>query len=400
MRFKLYFCCVSFAISLIVAGNTSFAQIEDTRPEYSALEFLQRQLRAHPPKLDVPRNARLVPKWQKNASKRLRELLRVDASRPIPLNPRITETSKRDGYRIERIIISTEEFTDVPALLLVPDGVSALKPAPAVLCIPGNVPGGKDEVAGETSNPEAVRGLKIYKDDFARQLVQRGFVALVIDLRNHGERKYHSSKDLYGLNNSAEMMELINSNALMMGRTFFGLNLFDLIRSLDYLESRPDVKRKAIGCAGFSLGGNLAAWLAALDRRIKVVALEGNWSSWRRLALRDINSDKYKNGDKPLHFMPHMSYQVVPDFFTELDMNLSIAATTPTPMIISFEYDNWQFEGIEEARTDTEPIRRAYSGYGAGENLKLEFVGGPHQWRADVILPWFTEKLRRLSRKK
>ena len=34
-------------------------------------------------------------------------------------------------------------------------------------------------------------------------------------------------------------------------QTFFGLNLFDARRALDYLETRPEVQKNALGCAGY-----------------------------------------------------------------------------------------------------------------------------------------------------
>jgi len=81
-----YCYCIIFIFSLFFLGKVAFAQIKETKPEYSEFEFLQQQIRHNPPKLDVPQNLKLVPKWQKTASKRLRELLRIDSSKPVPLN--------------------------------------------------------------------------------------------------------------------------------------------------------------------------------------------------------------------------------------------------------------------------------------------------------------------------
>ncbi len=386
-------CCLAAILGSFAGARSAYSQTIETNLEYSEFEFIRQQILDNPPKLDVPHDPKLVKNWQKAASQKFRELLRVDKSIAVPLNSRIVETAKRDGYRIERIIFSSEKFADVPAIVLIPDGVTAENPAPAVLTIHGTIGGAKDEVAGETSNPAAARGLEIYGDDYGRQLVKMGFITITIDLRNFGERKFRTGDDKYDLNTSRTALRSIGLNALFNGRTYFGENVFDLMRAIDYLETRPDVKKDSIGCVGFSMGGNLAAWTAALDRRIKAVAIAGNWSSWRRLAARDLDSDKYQNAGKPIHFLPHMTYQVIPDFFTEMDMNISIAVTAPTPMIMAFEYENWQFEDLKEAKQDTEPITRAYKGFGAQEDLKIEFVKGKHHWRKE-ILPWFTDKLR------
>ncbi len=47
------------------------------------------------------------------------------------------------------------------------------------------------------------------------------------------------------------------------GRLLMGERLWDLIRCVDYLESMPEVDRSRIGCAGLSLGGEMAMWLGA-----------------------------------------------------------------------------------------------------------------------------------------
>ena len=49
--------------------------------------------------------------------------------------------------------------------------------------------------------------------------------------------------------------------------------IWDGIRGLDYLTSRPEVDPKRIGCVGNSGGGTLTAYIAALDPRVSVAAI-------------------------------------------------------------------------------------------------------------------------------
>ena len=49
---------------------------------------------------------------------------------PCPLNARVLKTDKKDGYRIETIRYDAEPDDAIPALLLVPDDVTAARPAP------------------------------------------------------------------------------------------------------------------------------------------------------------------------------------------------------------------------------------------------------------------------------
>ena len=56
------------------------------------------------------------------------------------------------------------------------------------------------------------------------------------------------------------------------GYTPAGVETWNAIRALDYLETRPDVDRTRIGMTGRSGGGAYTWWVAALDDRIKVAA--------------------------------------------------------------------------------------------------------------------------------
>lgn len=54
-----------------------------------------------------------------------------------------------------------------------------------------------------------------------------------------------------------------------------GERLWDLMRSVDYLESLSEVDPQRIGCAGLSLGGEMAMWLGAMDTRIQATVSSG-----------------------------------------------------------------------------------------------------------------------------
>ncbi len=387
-------------IGRALAADGSPAKAPETPPEYSVFAYLQRQLAENPPRLQVPGNATAVRAWQQEMGSRLAQILGLDVSKPVPLRPRVIATYQRYGYKLEHVVFSSEIGADVPAYVLIPDGVDRDHRGPAVLCLQGVVPGGKDELAGEMEhNPAAAAGIKRFHDDFARQFARAGLVALAIDLRFDGERAYHSAQDPFGLNERLPAIALATKYAQMNGQSFFGLNLFDARRALDYLETRPEIVPGAIGCAGFSLGSTLAAWLATIDRRVGAVALEGSWPSWRRLALRSLQDGTHVQNGKPTHWMVASSYQSLPGFLREMDLNLTVAAVAPTPMMLSYESDTpWVYADQAEAERDILPVRQAYAAFGATENLKVMHVNGGHYWRPESIVPWMTDRLRILAR--
>ena len=51
--------------------------------------------------------------------------------------------------------------------------------------------------------------------------------------------------------------------------------LWDLFRSVDILQSRPEVDRERIGVGGLSMGGEWTMWIAACDERLKAAVVSG-----------------------------------------------------------------------------------------------------------------------------
>jgi dienelactone hydrolase len=380
------------------ADESGGAVKPDTPPQLSFIDYLQRRLASERPLLDFPDDPALVPEWKKQVASRLRSILGVDLSVPAPLNPRLIEVRQRDGYRVEHIVFTSEVGVDVPAFVLIPDGVSPSRPAPAVLCLQGMVPGGKNELTGETEgDPAAEAGIALYRDDFARQFAREGYITLSIDMRYDGERTYHAASDPFGLNERGEANQVAINMATLLGQSFYGFNLFDAQRALDYLESRDDVMHHAIGAAGFSFGSQLSAWLASMDERIKLVALEGNWGSLRRLGIRSFKNNQDAKDGRRMHQMAKSTYQFLPGFLRYLDLHLTIAAVAPTPMVVAFETGRWQYHSKEDADHDIAPIKGAYAAFNKPENLHLVQVTGDHYWRADIIVPWFNDRMREIA---
>jgi dienelactone hydrolase len=57
---------------------------------------------------------------------------------------------------------------------------------------------------------------------------------------------------------------------LRKGRVLWGMMVYDALRGLDYLLTRPEVDASRVATLGMSMGSTMAWWVAALDERIKV----------------------------------------------------------------------------------------------------------------------------------
>ena len=76
---------------------------------------------------------------------------------------------------------------------------------------------------------------------------------------------------------------IIGTQCLLTGTHIAQYTIWDGIRALDYLLSRPEVDAKRVGCTGNSGGGTHTAYLSGLDDRIQVAAPSCYITSWRRM---------------------------------------------------------------------------------------------------------------------
>lgn len=172
-----------------------------------------------------------------------------------PLNARVTGTIRRDGYRIEKIVYESFAQHHVTTNLYIPDGKG---PFPAVLLFCGH--------------EDAAKATESYQKT-AILFAKNGFVVFVIDPISQSER--HQLTDSTGkllTRGGTTEHTLINASSNMVGTSAAAYELWDNVRGLDYLVTRPEVDTTRIGCTGNSGGAIQAIYFAAYDHRIKVIA--------------------------------------------------------------------------------------------------------------------------------
>ncbi|SOD97451.1 dienelactone hydrolase family protein [Spirosoma fluviale] len=179
---------------------------------------------------------------------------------PVPLQPNLRETTQKDGYRIESITYQVGPGDRVPALILVPDHVTATRPAPGIAVWHqhnGEYHLGKSEPAGLAGNP---------MHHTAVALVREGYVVLCPDALCFEERQ-----DPTGKLKGGDYERFAFLYQVVRGRSMAWQNVLEMHRAIDYLAGRPEVIPSRIGCYGHSMGST-HAWLAApLDTRLKCV---------------------------------------------------------------------------------------------------------------------------------
>ncbi|GIU88679.1 MAG: hypothetical protein KatS3mg009_3194 [Acidimicrobiia bacterium] len=298
--------------------------------------------------------------WRERVRRRLGELVGPWPER-VPPDLEVRAEHRHEGHRREEVVFDSERFMSVPANLLVPDGRDA--PGPAVLAVHGHGLD-KDSVCGVGPAPEAPRA------DYARQLVRRGFVVLAPDLRGFGER----ADTMLGRLDTADLAADVVQHhfdcdwplvcAVMAGVSPLAQNLHDLRCALDVLAAHPLVDPGRIGVAGWSYGGTLALFLAALDERVRAAVVSSFFSSWRAA-----------------HAVPWnmCGSQVLWGMLGRIE-HLDVAAlVAPRALAIESSEDDVMFPAAV-ARAEVARLRRVYRHLGAPDALVHDVVAGDHAW--------------------
>ncbi|NPV08475.1 MAG: prolyl oligopeptidase family serine peptidase [Anaerolineae bacterium] len=222
------------------------------QPLVQSLEMLgQRQATADS---QVRRQLRTTTDFEEYRDKVRRNLWEVLGGMPerTSLDPRLVGMLERDGYRIEKVIFESRPRFYVTALVYVPTG--GKPPFPAVLRPLGHYPQGKATYYG--GGPE-VQGHCI-------ALARKGYVVLTFD--PYGQLERGSYFDPRSGNNHF----IQGTQGILTGMHLGQHYLWDAVRALDYLVSRPEVDAQRLCVTGTSGGGTQTVYLAAVDERLAV----------------------------------------------------------------------------------------------------------------------------------
>ena len=211
-----------------------------------------------------------------------------------------------------------------------------------------------------------------------KELAQRGFIGVAIDGRYHGERA-QASKGA-----AAYVAAILNTYRTGKEHPFLYDTVWDVMRLIDYLETRADVDPRRIGLMGFSKGGMETYLTAAVDPRVAVAipcigvqsfrwALENNaWQSRVETFQAAINSAAKDEGVTEINaeFVRRFYDRVVPGIFDQFDGPEMLPLIAPRPLLI--------INGDSDARTPlpglkecTERARQAYREKRAEDRFEL-----------------------------
>lgn len=233
------------------------------------------------------------------------------------------------------------------------------------ICPHGHQGAGAASVAGVAGVPAVDDAVRKFNYDYGLRLARMGYVAVCPDARGWGYRRDWKGQ---GDDENNYLRGTCLNQARMaepLGLTVAGLNVWDNMRLIDYLATRGDIAMDDLGCFGFSGGGYMTLYLAALDPRVRKAFVSGYL---------------YGVGDSLLHLNGNCSCNYTPGLWRLLDMGDIASLIAPCPLLVqSCEEDHLNgSRGLKNVGEQLEIVRDAYKLLGRRDGLRHEVCPGEH----------------------
>jgi len=274
----------------------------------------------------------------------LREMLGLE---PMPerteLHAEVTGRADHEQFTVENVHFQSRPGLYVTGNLYIPKGLT--KPAPTILYVCGHGNVKKDGIS---------YGAKASYQHHGGWFARNGYVCLTIDTLQLGE--------IEGIHHGTHRYDMWWW--LCRGYTPAGVEAWNCIRSLDYLQTRPEVDGERIGVTGRSGGGAYSWWIAALDERIKAAVPVAGITD-----LQNHVVDGCVEGHCDCMFMVNTH---------RWDYAQVAALVAPRPLLITNTDKDRIFplDGVERVHWQ---VRKIYDLYNAGDKLGLQISEGPHK---------------------
>lgn len=265
-----------------------------------------------------------------------------------PLNAKTVAVIPRQGYRIEKVLFESLPGVYVTGLLYLPDDAAFPGPRPAFALTCGHSNNGKGSADYQRACVIAARA---------------GIASLIYDPMEQGERSQTKrGPGVCGGHNR------IGVNAMLLGWSMARFRIWDAMRALDYLASRPEIRADRLGMMGNSGGGTMTSLVMALDPRLRAAAPSCYLTSLREACEHIGAQDAEQNIFGQLAFgLNHAGY---------------ILLRAPMPVLVCCCHDDmFTFKGtMDTFRT----VHAAVDSLGWAERFAMADVPGPHGWKESI----------------
>jgi dienelactone hydrolase len=296
---------------------------------------------------------------------RMRQLLHLPHEKTAP-KVEVLQKSEDQGIALEDIKFQADRDNWVPAIVAKPRAAS--QPLPAIICLPGTS-GTRQHLV------DPILQLSQFpRTGWARALAAQGYVTISLDYRGSQARDQNIYTDAV--------------RAQLEGGSYMGQLVHEVLRAVDYLQTRPDVDRTRIGVTGFSLGGAMAWYAAAADPRLTVVVpVCGGVGTYDALL-----GNQKKTSYHSQYFYPAGFLKLFPG-----DQGEVFASLAPRAVLIVGR-DQDQGMPVEGLRKLEQEVKAAYSKRGAPDRFDVHITAGEHTYTNemfDQVKAWFGRFLKR-----
>ncbi len=318
-----------------------------------------------------PGTRRQTELWQKKLTAKVTELLGGFPKQRTPLDSKTLEVRDFPGYTREKFVFESRPGMPVLGYRLLPK--SAKPPVATAICIPGHGRGVDDLVGIDPEGKDRTEKV-FYEFDFAIQAVEQGLAAVAIEPIGFGCRRDARNK-AKGLEQKA--CEPVAGAALLLGQTMLGWRVWDVMRTVDWIETRPELDARRVGCIGISGGGTCTLFSAALEPRIKAAMVSGYLNTFRSSIMS----------------IGHCIDNYVPGILNWAEMYDVAGLIAPRPLFSEAGEVDAIFP-IAASVESFKKVKTIYEVFGAGAEAQQETFNGPHSFWGKKGLPFMAEKLR------
>ena len=307
--------------------------------------------------------------WQRDLRAKIAELVGAFPGERTPLHAQTLEVREYPAYRREKFVFESRPGVWVLGYLLTP---KTRGPFAAVIAIPGHGRG-VDDIVGidEHGRDRTVKGP--YEYDYAVQIVEHGMAAVAIEPMAFGCRRDAITK-AKGLGASA--CQPAAGSALLLGQTMLGWRVYDTMRTIDWIATRPELDATRAGCLGCSGGGTCTLFTAALDTRVRSALVSSSLNTFRDSIMS----------------VSHCIDNYVPGILNWAEMYDVAGLVAPRPLFAEGGLDDDIFP-IAATRASFDRVKKVYEAFGAAGRTELEVFDGPHGFWGKRGLPFLAQHL-------
>ncbi len=342
---RILICVLIFAALRPIEADDQPAAVDTSRGDALLAEYFEREVS----RIEESTFADIetLEDWTSRREEYHRQMMYMLGLNPLPektdLQPVVTGTVDHPEMTVENLHFQSMPGLYVTGNLYLPKGFDGPRPTILYVCGHGGV-----EIDGISY------GNKVSYQRHGEWFARHGYVCLTIDTIQLGE-----IQGLHHGNYSKGMWWWYSR-----GYTPAGVEAWNCIRALDYLETRPEVDAAKFGVTGRSGGGAYSWWIAAIDERIACAVPVAGITSLRNHVI-----DGCVEGHCDCMYM-------INTFGWDFPMVAALVA--PRPLLISNTDKDGIFplDGVYDVYSK---VRRIYELYGAEDNLGLDINEGPHE---------------------